>query len=195
MTFFYLIIYDDRPEAVHCLYIYIILLLLFKRKLQFIQTLRIRYRCAFGEVHNNYIRLWKWIIDIIITLKYCHNRFVSCVCTEEAEPEEPEPASNAYGRRRSRAVLYQLSGHYKSDKPKTGKLKLNNVSFVLREFVALLMGWEDWVRFYDRVRYRTRLTLKNVTRLHTKTSATLSLKYYSFKLFNTIMFLIFSKKN
>lgn len=57
--------------------------------------------------------------------------FVSCVCTEEAEPEEPEPASNAYGRRRSRAVLYQLSGHYKSDKPKTGKLKLNNVSFVL----------------------------------------------------------------
>lgn len=31
------------------------------------------------------------------------------------------------GRRRSRAVLYQLSGHYKPEKIKT-KLKLNNVS-------------------------------------------------------------------
>lgn len=31
------------------------------------------------------------------------------------------------GRRRSRAVLYQLSGHYKPEKTKT-KLKLNNVS-------------------------------------------------------------------
>ncbi|XP_060527733.1 potassium voltage-gated channel subfamily H member 8 isoform X2 [Cylas formicarius] len=34
------------------------------------------------------------------------------------------PPAN-YGRRRSRAVLYQLSGHYKPDKMKT-KLKLNN---------------------------------------------------------------------
>lgn len=42
------------------------------------------------------------------------------------DPELP-PAS--YGRRRSRAVLYQLSGHYKQDKIKT-KLKLNNVSIV-----------------------------------------------------------------
>lgn len=39
------------------------------------------------------------------------------------DPEAP-PAN--YGRRRSRAVLYQLSGHYKPDKIK--KLKLNNVS-------------------------------------------------------------------
>lgn len=39
--------------------------------------------------------------------------------------QEVPPAS--YERRRSRAVLYQLSGHYKQDKIKT-KLKLNNVS-------------------------------------------------------------------
>lgn len=37
------------------------------------------------------------------------------------------PAGVNMGRRRSRAVLYQLSGHYKPEKPKT-KLKLNNVS-------------------------------------------------------------------
>lgn len=70
------------------------------------------------------------IIIFIIIIFVSSSIHVLCVCTEEAEPEEPEPASNAYGRRRSRAVLYQLSGHYKSDKPKTGKLKLNNVSFV-----------------------------------------------------------------
>ncbi|XP_050559068.1 potassium voltage-gated channel subfamily H member 8 isoform X2 [Spodoptera frugiperda] len=39
------------------------------------------------------------------------------------DPEAPSPAN--MGRRRSRAVLYQLSGHYKPDKMKT-KLKLNN---------------------------------------------------------------------
>ncbi len=37
------------------------------------------------------------------------------------------PAGCNMGRRRSRAVLYQLSGHYKPEK-KT-KLKINNVSF------------------------------------------------------------------
>lgn len=37
------------------------------------------------------------------------------------------PAGCNMGRRRSRAVLYQLSGHYKPEKIKT-KLKLNNVS-------------------------------------------------------------------
>lgn len=37
------------------------------------------------------------------------------------------PAGVNMGRRRSRAVLYQLSGHYKPEKIKT-KLKLNNVS-------------------------------------------------------------------
>ncbi|CAG4909188.1 unnamed protein product [Colias eurytheme] len=41
------------------------------------------------------------------------------------DPEAPSPAN--MGRRRSRAVLYQLSGHYKPDKMKS-KLKLNNVS-------------------------------------------------------------------
>ncbi|KOB78111.1 Potassium voltage-gated channel subfamily H member 8 [Operophtera brumata] len=41
------------------------------------------------------------------------------------DPEAPSPAN--MGRRRSRAVLYQLSGHYKPDKMKT-KLKLNNES-------------------------------------------------------------------
>lgn len=41
------------------------------------------------------------------------------------DPEAPSQAN--MGRRRSRAVLYQLSGHYKPDKMKT-KLKLNNVS-------------------------------------------------------------------
>ncbi|VEN41997.1 unnamed protein product, partial [Callosobruchus maculatus] len=40
------------------------------------------------------------------------------------EGDEDHPPAN-YGRRRSRAVLYQLSGHYKPDKMKT-KLKLNN---------------------------------------------------------------------
>ncbi|XP_046965190.1 potassium voltage-gated channel subfamily H member 8 isoform X6 [Vanessa cardui] len=39
------------------------------------------------------------------------------------DPEAPSPAN--MGRRRSRAVLYQLSGHYKPDKAKS-KLKLNN---------------------------------------------------------------------
>lgn len=39
------------------------------------------------------------------------------------------PAGVNMGRRRSRAVLYQLSGHYKPEKVKT-KLKLNNVSYI-----------------------------------------------------------------
>ncbi|CAH2086601.1 unnamed protein product [Euphydryas editha] len=39
------------------------------------------------------------------------------------DPEAPSPAN--MGRRRSRAVLYQLSGHYKPEKTKS-KLKLNN---------------------------------------------------------------------
>lgn len=47
------------------------------------------------------------------------------------DPEAPSPAN--MGRRRSRAVLYQLSGHYKPDKTKS-KLKLNNVSKVMRKF-------------------------------------------------------------
>lgn len=45
---------------------------------------------------------------------------------------DPEaPANYNYGRRRSRAVLYQLSGHYKTDKSKKIHSKLStNVSNV-----------------------------------------------------------------
>lgn len=42
-------------------------------------------------------------------------------------PDFEVPSGVNMGRRRSRAVLYQLSGHYKPEKIKT-KLKLNNVS-------------------------------------------------------------------
>lgn len=42
------------------------------------------------------------------------------------DPEAPPPTEANYARRRSRAVLYQLSGHYKQDRRKS-KLKLNNV--------------------------------------------------------------------
>lgn len=52
------------------------------------------------------------------------------------------PAGVNMGRRRSRAVLYQLSGHYKPEKIKT-KLKLNNVSaltlFVTRTHTSRFM--------------------------------------------------------
>lgn len=53
----------------------------------------------------------------------------SCLLAERANGnlDDPEAPPANYGRRRSRAVLYQLSGHYKPDKMKT-KLKLNNVS-------------------------------------------------------------------
>lgn len=46
-------------------------------------------------------------------------------------PNFEVPAGVNMGRRRSRAVLYQLSGHYKPEKIKT-KLKLNNVSIYFR---------------------------------------------------------------
>ena len=47
------------------------------------------------------------------------------------DPEAPPPNYN-YGRRRSRAVLYQLSGHYKTDKAKKITSKLNtNVSLLI----------------------------------------------------------------
>ncbi|KAH1009515.1 hypothetical protein HUJ04_001858 [Dendroctonus ponderosae] len=51
----------------------------------------------------------------------------SCLLAERANGnlDDPEAPPANYGRRRSRAVLYQLSGHYKPDKMKT-KLKLNN---------------------------------------------------------------------
>lgn len=46
---------------------------------------------------------------------------------DECNPDFEVPSGVNMGRRRSRAVLYQLSGHYKPEKIKT-KLKLNNVS-------------------------------------------------------------------
>jgi potassium voltage-gated channel Eag-related subfamily H protein 8 len=50
----------------------------------------------------------------------------SCLLADANGNLDPEAPPANYGRRRSRAVLYQLSGHYKPDKMKT-KLKLNNV--------------------------------------------------------------------
>lgn len=41
------------------------------------------------------------------------------------------PAGCNMGRRRSRAVLYQLSGHYKPEKGVKTKLKLGNVSTII----------------------------------------------------------------
>ncbi|KAB0794660.1 hypothetical protein PPYR_11499 [Photinus pyralis] len=49
----------------------------------------------------------------------------SCLLADANGDLDPEAPPSNYGRRRSRAVLYQLSGHYKQDKIKT-KLKLNN---------------------------------------------------------------------
>lgn len=51
--------------------------------------------------------------------------FLSLDANGNVDPEAP-PAN--YGRRRSRAVLYQLSGHYTKDNRRKSKLKLNNVS-------------------------------------------------------------------
>lgn len=51
---------------------------------------------------------------------------------DEEDAETPGPTdntvSNPYQRRRSRAVLYQLSGHYRRSVTVKSKLKLNNVS-------------------------------------------------------------------
>ncbi len=51
--------------------------------------------------------------------------------SENLDPEAP--ANYSYGRRRSRAVLYQLSGHYKTEKTKKIHSKLStNVSIIQR---------------------------------------------------------------
>ncbi|CAH0554611.1 unnamed protein product [Brassicogethes aeneus] len=49
----------------------------------------------------------------------------SCLLADANGNLDPEAPPANYGRRRSRAVLYQLSGHYKPEKMKS-KLKLNN---------------------------------------------------------------------
>ena len=43
---------------------------------------------------------------------------------------DPEAPNMNFGRRRSRAVLYQLAGQFQTDR-KTSKIKLNNVSKTL----------------------------------------------------------------
>ena len=57
------------------------------------------------------------------------------------DPEAPPPNYN-YGRRRSRAVLYQLSGHYKTEKAKKIHSKLNtNVSHLLGHYVREMASY------------------------------------------------------
>ena len=54
---------------------------------------------------------------------------------QEESTESPGPgdlSANPYQRRRSRAVLYQLSGHYRRRDTVKSKLKLNNVSLATR---------------------------------------------------------------
>lgn len=47
---------------------------------------------------------------------------------EEEECDAKKAINAQYQRRRSRAVLYQLSGHYRKSESMKGKLKLKNVS-------------------------------------------------------------------
>lgn len=53
---------------------------------------------------------------------------ISLMCLDANGNVDPEAPPANYGRRRSRAVLYQLSGHYTKDNRRKSKLKLNNVS-------------------------------------------------------------------
>lgn len=46
---------------------------------------------------------------------------------EELDEEDVPNKNQLYQRRRSRAVLYQLSGHYRKSESMKGKLKLKNV--------------------------------------------------------------------
>lgn len=63
--------------------------------------------------------------------------------------EEPEPPSDSYKyqRRRSRAVLYQLSGTYGKHKTTKGKLQLNKVSS-LRLAAGWLCSYRPMTVFY-----------------------------------------------
>lgn len=72
----------------------------------------------------------------------------SCLLADANGNVDPEAPPANYGRRRSRAVLYQLSGHYKQDKIKT-KLKLNNVSAIVLQFainVFVFLKKDDFSR-------------------------------------------------
>ncbi|KAJ8872445.1 hypothetical protein PR048_026049 [Dryococelus australis] len=84
--------------------------------------------------------------------------FAVVVATDANGNLDPEAPPANYERRRSRAVLYQLSGHYKQDKVKT-KLKLNNTPrgpvFVFSIF-CLLFGFFClfFLGFFRIVAYR-----------------------------------------
>jgi len=61
-----------------------------------------------------------------------------------SSPEEDEgemPNANHMGRRRSRAVLYQLSGHYKHQDKIKPKIKISSVSNTSR-FIVFLAIYE-----------------------------------------------------
>lgn len=79
-------------------------------------------------------------VDYLCTAAVLGARFRgadSCLLADANGNLDPEAPPANYGRRRSRAVLYQLSGHYKQDKIKT-KHKLNNVSIYYRDFYSFL---------------------------------------------------------
>lgn len=69
----------------------------------------------------------------------CSNNSIIYNSTDSNGNIDPEAPPSNYGRRRSRAVLYQLSGHYKQDNKH--KIKLNNVRlyifFKIISFLAL----------------------------------------------------------
>ncbi|XP_015924116.1 voltage-gated delayed rectifier potassium channel KCNH8 isoform X2 [Parasteatoda tepidariorum] len=79
-----------------------------------------------NEKHEN-------VLFLVSTKDVTKNKMAEMELDDEGEDNETENhldiegclPSNHYQRRRSRAVLYQLSGHYKQDKIKS-KLKLNN---------------------------------------------------------------------
>lgn len=82
------------------------------------------------------------------------------------DPNFEVPAGVNMGRRRSRAVLYQLSGHYKPEKIKT-KLKLNNVSWCCgcAQFCLVLDGASmDWCMM-NELNARQKERMKNGMKL------------------------------
>jgi hypothetical protein len=67
---------------------------------------------------------------------------ISCLGVKDSlnSPDEDEgemPNANHMGRRRSRAVLYQLSGHYKHQDKIKPKIKISSVSIAFRIKVSL----------------------------------------------------------
>lgn len=79
---------------------------------------------------------------------------------------DPEAPPSNYGRRRSRAVLYQLSGHYKQDNKH--KIKLNNV----RLFISFGFITESYCSLAVRLKLRWVLTNEKII-LKRKTKKTI----------------------